>query len=205
MYKNRILAYFYNKKRILKGDLVLNYEKIENINLKEKFVQDFSKIFNEIIEQKGVIEPTFLCVGTDRITGDCFGPLVGSKLIDLLQEYTFSNINVYGSLKKNLDYENISKIIKKINNKETIIVIDAALSNKENIGKIFVSNKKTILGKGLDKNKIEIGDISIKTVVAKDYKIPRYNFKSLQNISLNGVMTLANIVAEGICEVIKSY
>ena len=184
---------------------MLNYEKIEKVNLKEKFIQDFYNIFKKTVAQKGKIEATFLCIGTDRITGDSFGPLVGSKLIDLLQKYNFSNIDVYGSLEENLNYESVNKIIKNINNKATIIVIDAALSNKENIGKIFVSNKKTILGKGLDKNKIEIGDISIKTVVAKDYKIPRYNFKALQNISLNGVMTLADIVAEGICEVIKSY
>ena len=184
---------------------MLNYEKIENIDLKEKFIRDFSSAFNKTILQKGGIETIFLCVGTDRITGDCFGPLVGSKLIELLKEHNFSNINVYGDLEKNLNYESISKIIKNMNNNSTIIVIDAALSKKDNIGKIFVSNRKTILGKGLDKNKIEIGDISIKSVVAKDYKIPRYNFKALQNISLNGVMTLANIVAEGIFEVIKSY
>ena len=60
-------------------------------------------------------------------------------------------------------------------------------------------------GRKVSQDKIEIGDISIKSVVAKDYKIPRYNFKALQNISLNGVMTLSNIVAEGIVEVIKSY
>jgi len=184
---------------------VLNYDKIQNEDLKEKFVQDLKNAFNKSILQKGNLEVTFLCVGTDRITGDCFGPLVGSKLIDLLQAYNFSNINVYGSLETNLNYESVNKIIKTIDNKSTIIVIDAALSKKENIGKIFVSNKKTILGKGLDKNKIEIGDISIKSVVAKDYKIPRYNFKALQSISLNGVMSLSNIVAEGICEVIKSY
>lgn len=184
---------------------MLKYEKIESVNLKEKFIQDFTNVFNKTIEQKGKIEVTFLCVGTDKIIGDSFGPLVGSKLIELLQKYNFSNIDVYGSLEENLNYESVNKVIKNISNKTTIIVIDAALSNKENIGKIFVSNKKTILGKGLDKNKIEIGDISIKSVVAKDYKIPRYNFKILQNISLNGVMTLANIVAEGICEVIQSY
>lgn len=184
---------------------MLNYEKIENINLKEKFILDFNNVFKKTIVQKESIEVTFLCVGTDRITGDSFGPLVGSKLIELLQEYNFSNINVYGTLEKNLNYETVSRIIKNINNNSMIIVIDAALSKRENIGKIYVSNKKTILGKGLDKNKIEIGDISIKSVVAKDYKIPRYNFKALQNISLNGVMTLSNIVAEGIVEVIKSY
>lgn len=184
---------------------MLEYEKIENINLKEKFIEDFSNMFNKIILKKSRIEATFLCVGTDRMTGDSFGPLVGSKLIDLLQEYNFSNINIYGTLEKNLNYESINRVINNINSEAIIIVIDAALSKKENIGKIFVSNKKTILGKGLDKNKIEIGDISIKSVVAKDYKIPKYNFKALQNISLNGVITLANIVAEGICEVIKSY
>lgn len=184
---------------------MLNCEKTENINLKEKFIQDFSNVFNKKIEQKGGIEVTFLCVGTDRIIGDSFGPLVGSKLIELLKEYNFSNINVYGTLEENLNYESVNKIIKNITDKETTIVIDAALSKKENIGKIFVSNRKTVLGKGLDKNKIEIGDISIKSVVAKDYKIPRYNFKVLQNISLNGIITLANIVAEGIIEVIESY
>lgn len=184
---------------------MLDYKKIENINLKQKFIQDFNDALKKVVVQKGSLETTFLCIGTDRITGDCFGPLVGSKLINLLQEYNFSNINIYGSLERNLNYESVSRIIKTINNKSTIIVIDAALSKRENIGKIFVSNKKTILGKGLDKNKIEIGDISIKTVVAKDYKMARYNFKALQNISLNGVMTLADIVAEGIYEVIKFY
>lgn len=181
---------------------MLNYEKLENINIKEKFISDFEYIFNKIKNQKEYSEITFLCVGTDRITGDCFGPLVGSKLIELLKQYNYSNINIYGSLEQNLSYENISSILKRINNKSIVIVVDAALSRKENIGKIFVSNSKMTLGKSLEKNKIRIGDISIKSVVAKDYKIANYNFKALQNISLNVVNTLANIVSEGIFETI---
>lgn len=181
---------------------MLNYEKIENIDIKEKFIKDFSYIINKVKKQKEYTELTFLCVGTDRITGDCFGPLVGSKLIEKLKQCNYSNVNVYGSLEQNLSYENINNIIKNINNKSIIIVIDAALSKKENIGKIFVSNTKTVLAKSLQKDKIEIGDISIKSVVAKDYKIAKCNFKALQNISLNCVMTLANIVSEGIFEII---
>lgn len=184
---------------------MLNYDLIENLNLKEKFLKDFKDIFYNAIMQNDKIGITFLCIGTDRITGDCFGPLVGSKLNELLQQNNFSNINVYGSLEKNLNYESIQNIPKNINDKSIIIVVDAALSKKENIGKIFVSKRRTILGKGLEKNKIEIGDISIKAVVAKDYKIPKYNFKALQNISLNGVITLSNIVAEGIFDIIKFY
>lgn len=182
---------------------MLNYKEIENVSIKEKFIADFSYIFNKVKNQKEYLEVTFLCVGTDRITGDCFGPLVGTKLIELLKEYNYSNINIYGSLSQNLSYENINEILKNINDKSVIIVIDAALSKEENIGKIFVQESKTILGKGLEKNKIEIGDISVKSVVAKDYKIAKCNFKALQNISLNGVMTLSNIVSEGIFETIK--
>lgn len=182
--------------------IVLNYEKIEHVDIKEKFINDFEYIFNKIKNEKEYVEIIFLCVGTDRITGDCFGPLVGSKLVELLKDYNYSNINVYGSLKENLSYENINKVIENMNERSIVIVIDAALSKEENIGKIFVSNTRTILGKGLEKNKIEIGDISIKSVVAKDYKIAKCNFKALQNISLNGVMQLANIVSEGIFETI---
>lgn len=181
---------------------MLNYEEIEKIDIKEKFVSDFSYIFNKVKNEKKCIEVTFLCVGTDRITGDCFGPLVGSKLTKELKKCNYSNINVYGSLSENLSYENINRVIQNIDKKTIIIVIDAALSKEENIGKIFVQKSKTILGKGLEKNKIEIGDISIKSVVAKDYKIAKCNFKALQNISLNGVMRLADIVSEGIFETI---
>lgn len=182
---------------------MLNYEEVENISIKEKFIVDFSYIFNKVKKQKEYSEVTFLCVGTDRITGDCLGPLVGTKLIELLKEYNYSNINIYGSLSQNLSYENIGEIIKNINKKSIIIVIDAALSKKENIGKIFVQKSKTVLGKSLEKNKIEIGDISIKSVVAKDYKVAKCNFKVLQNISLNAVNMQATIVSEGIFETIK--
>ena len=40
-------------------------------------------------------------------------------------------------------------------------------------GKIIVEKEKLILGKGLNKNKIEVGDISIKAVVGKNYKLSK--------------------------------
>ena len=87
--------------------------------------------------------------------------------------------------------------------KACIIVIDAALSKKENIGEIYISKKATMLGKGLHKNQVQIGDISIKAVVGKDYKIPKYNFQILQNVSLNFVMQLADNLVEEIMEYIQ--
>ena len=184
---------------------MLEKEVIEKFDSKNIFINDFKMAYNKMKNKKECKELAFLCVGTDRVIGDCFGPLVGSKLLELLEKENISNINVLGSLEKNINYNNIENIIEKVNDKTGLIVIDAALSKKENIGKIFVANKSTVLGKGLNKNKIDIGDISIKSVVAKDYKIPGYNFKSLQNTSLNDVIKSSNIVAEGIYDVIKNY
>lgn len=176
------------------------------ITREEKFINDFgSKLYRQKREEN-YEELLFLCIGTDKITGDCFGPLVGTKLIENLKEYNIFNINIYGSLENPINYENINEklnIIDKYHKNACIIVIDAALSKKENIGNIYVTSEKTMLGNVLNKNKYEIGDISIKAVVGRDLKIPKYNFLTLQNISLNMIMKMADIVAEGICDVIK--
>lgn len=172
----------------------------------EKFIQDFKTILCKEKNGKECLELVFLCIGTDRMTGDSFGPLVGTKLQELIGENNIFNINVYGTLSENVCYTNVKEEIKIINNihkNACIIVIDAALSNEENIGKIFVQKEKMSLGKGLYKSKMEVGDISIKAVVGKSYKLSKYNFSSLQNISLNTVINLSEIVAEGIMQVVK--
>lgn len=181
-------------------------EKKEEQEGKEDFIQDFSYYIYQEKKEKSYLELVFLCIGTDRMTGDSFGPLVGTKLQERLEKYNIFNIHIYGTLKENICYTNLQEVLKKIKAKHQnacIIVIDAALSNEEKIGKIFVQKEKMILGKGLHKKKIEVGDISIKAVVGKNYKLAKYNFVSLQNISLNVVIRLADLVAEGITEVIK--
>lgn len=175
-------------------------------NYMQEFSQDFeAKLYKEKLKNN-FSQIVFLCVGTDRIIGDCIGPLVGSKLMDLFKDYNILNINIYGTLTENINYINVKNVIERIekHHKDAcVIVVDAALSKKENIGKIFVSNSKTVLGRGINKNKIQIGDISVKAVVGRDLKVSRYNFKSLQSTSLGFVMKLSEIVAEGIFDVIK--
>lgn len=182
-----------------------SYEETVNKE-KEKFILDFNRFIYEERKKRGYLELVFICIGTDRMTGDCFGPIVGSKLKELLANYNIFNINIYGNLEENISCTNVERVIQTIKNRHPnacIIVIDAALSKRENIGKIFVSREKTMLGKGLNKNKIEIGDLSIRAVVGKNNKLPYYNFAVLQNVSLNDVIKMATIVTEGIIEIIK--
>lgn len=173
---------------------------------KEELIQELGRYLYQEKRKRGYLELVFLCIGTDRMTGDCFGPLVGSKLQEKLEDYNIFNITIYGTLKENVCYTNIKEVLKRIEMRHPeacIIVIDAALSTQEKIGEIFVQKEKMLLGKGLNKSKIEVGDISIKAVVGKNYKLPNYNFSHLQNISLNVVITLADIVSDAIAEVIK--
>lgn len=169
------------------------------------FISDFStKIYN-LKSDEPFSDYIFLCVGSDKITGDAFGPLVGDKLQKLFKNY-YNNIVVVGTLESTVSATNLDKNIKEIYRKykkPCIIAIDSALSSKEDIGKIIVSDTKMKLGKGTNKNIMAVGDISIKGIVAQDYKIARYNFSILQNTSLNLVIKLADITSEGIYNVVK--
>lgn len=182
------------------------YQEDTLLKKKEKLTEELNYLLYQEKVKRSVIEYIFLCVGSDKMTGDCFGPLVGTKLEQAFMNYQIFNIHILGTLKEPVCYPNMLQIVKKIEkieNKACVIVVDAALSKEENIGKIYVSKQKTILGKSIGKQKIEIGDISIKAVVAKDFKLPIHNFQILQNISLQFVMNMAEIVADSIFEVMK--
>jgi len=173
-----------------------------NVNKYNKFVMDFEKNFNnnnyELI--------TCVCIGTDRITGDCFGPIVGSIIKNKQKRNKINNLEVIGTLDENLSYSKIENEIfkKRINYKNRFVIfIDAALGNKSNIGNVLISNSGIEIGKCLGKQQKEIGNITIKAVVGENLKNKEENFRILQNIHLNSVMELASIVANGIIEVVN--
>ena len=165
-----------------------------------KFVCEFYRELdkNKLINSNIIV----LCIGTDKIIGDCFGPLVGDKL----KEYNIKNFEVYGTLEKPICSLNLNDKINEINIKfkePYIIAIDAALSSKENIGKIIVSSSFLQAGSGIKKNNIRVGNISIRAIVGQKESTVEKNIEILQNTSLNMVMNLAEIVSNGLIEVIQ--
>lgn len=170
-----------------------------------KFICEFYRGLNQ--KNRSFSDLIFLCIGTDRITGDCFGPIVGDKLQKNMRNITI-NTSIYGSLEEPIVESNLKRKINEIYIKYDspfVVAIDAALSKEENIGKIFVMNESLKLGKGLEKNIAQIGNISIKGVVGRKERNKKKNMEILQNTSLNTVMNLADIVSEGIMEVLEEY
>lgn len=167
------------------------------------FVYDFSNNLRQKIKNIEISKLVFLCIGTNRVIGDCFGPLIGYKLKNFFREE--ENIEVIGDIENIVSFQNIERIIKKIKEEDAfVIAIDAALScNNNKIGKIMVSQNKMNVGSSINKRNLYIGDISIKGIVAKDYKNSKYNFKTLQNIPLNIIMNMADCVSTGIYNVIN--
>lgn len=169
------------------------------------FVNDFSNRIYNLRSDVPFSDYIFLCVGSDRITGDAFGPLVGDNLKKAFKNF-YNNIRVVGTLENPVSGVNLEKTVRRIYDtykNPCIIAVDAALSGKEDVGKIVVTNSKMKFGKGTNKKMLEVGDVSIKGIVGRDYKVSKYNFRELQNVSLNVVMRLAGITSDGIYNVIK--
>lgn len=172
-----------------------------NQEMYNNFVYDFSNNLRQKIQDLEISKLVFLCIGTDRVIGDCFGPLVGYKLKDFFRNE--KNIEIIGDIENTVCFQNVYDVIKKTPEESFVIAIDAALSTKNDVGKIIVSKEKMNIGRGLNKKSIYVGDISIKGIVSKDLKKPQYNFRLLQNTSLGLIMNMADCVAEGIYNVIN--
>lgn len=74
-------------------------------------------------------ELVFLCIGTDRVTGDCLGPFVGQKL----SSYSGTVFSVYGTLFQPVHALNLTDIYQHIQTHHPnalIIAIDASLGEK---------------------------------------------------------------------------
>jgi putative sporulation protein YyaC len=146
----------------------------------------------------------FVCVGTNRIIGDAFGPVIGSVLKrNLLEE---NGINVLGDLKKCITYSDLNKMENWLNmqkNESLVIVLDSALSNKKDVGKVFIQNRGLRYAESLKKNNSIIGDISIKGVVGENANNIIKNFENLKNTSIKQIYKMCNIVSNGIIDVMN--
>ena len=173
--------------------------------MKNEFEKQLYKSIYLQSKNKNIDKIIFLCIGTDRITGDCLGPLVGSNLKELF--INDPKIEVIGNIEEPIHLGNIKNEIKKIkkNSGENLIIsIDSALARKNNIGEIYIQEKPLAIGKGLNKSSnIKVGNISIKGVVEQNYNCKKYNFMALQNVPLGRVIKMVDEITLGIYRTIN--
>ncbi|QGG47008.1 spore protease YyaC [Heliorestis convoluta] len=91
-----------------------------------------------------------LCIGTDRSTGDCLGPLVGTQLLPLASSY----YHIYGTLDDPIHATNLierKKAIEEAHPNGIMIAIDASLGTVDQVGKISIGLGSLRPGAGVKK------------------------------------------------------
>jgi len=147
--------------------------------------------------------PVFLCIGSDRATGDCFGPLIGEKLTHKFSSSKTPSAMpiVYGTLQTPVHAVNLSNVIKQIQNTfyhPFIIAVDASLGIRQHIGYITLGNGPLLPGIGVQKELPHIGNAAITGIVNLAGK---NSHTTLQTTRLSTVMELADFVVKGISSV----
>lgn len=156
----------------------------------------FCSYFEECITQlyKGKYSDiVFVCIGTDRATGDCLGPLIGYKLKDM----RYRNVHVYGTLDEPVHAKNLHEYIKIFDKFDNpfIIAIDACLGKIERVGFVNIKEGPLSPGSGVNKNLPPVGCVSITGIVNVGGFM---EIMILQNTRLSIVMNMANLISNGI-------
>lgn len=140
----------------------------------------------------------FLCIGSDRATGDCLGPIIGHILTK-----NNKNLPVFGTLSSPVHAQNLSKTIDFIYNTISnpyIIAIDASLGIRQHIGHVTTGYGPLCPGIGVNKKLPCVGDAFITGIVNTS------NINShltLQTTKLSTVVDLSEFIAQGILYTIE--
>lgn len=139
-----------------------------------------------------------LCIGSDRATGDCLGPIIGQNLHRFNSKPQKKNFHIYGTLEKPIHAKNLEatlQIIQLYHPNSLVIAIDASLGIVDHIGYVTLGEGSLCPGIGVSKKLPAVGDIFITGIVNLS------GFSSqmlLQTTHLNLVMKLADFITMGL-------
>ena len=157
--------------------------------------QDIAEALRSLYDSlAGSRQIAFVCIGTDRSTGDCLGPLVGH----LLSKAGIPN--VYGTLEDPVHATNLDEKVRQVPPGTFVVAIDACLGRSEAVGAITVSAGPLIPGTGVGRNLPEVGDAHIMGTVNVGGFMEYF---VLQNTRFNLVLQMAMAIAEGVSRSLK--
>ncbi len=139
----------------------------------------------------------FICIGSDRITGDSLGPLIGHQL----SRQSWRNIHVYGTLDYPVHALNLEQTMKKIKKRHPsalIIAIDASLGSKKHVGFITVGTGPIQPGAGVHKTLPPVGDVFITGILNIS---GNFEHLLLQTTRLSLVVQMAETITDGITRI----
>lgn len=170
----------------------IHYYNAQDHTSPAKFGQTFSELLqNHLCPFHTLV---FLCIGSDRATGDSLGPIIGYRLTQV----TNRNYVVYGTLEEPVHAKNLATVVNEIHSRHKnpyIIAIDASLGKQAHIGYYTLGLGSLKPGAGVGKELLSVGDVFITGIVNLSGLLDRM---LLQTTRLHTVMSLADRICLGI-------
>ena len=109
--------------------------------LKQNSSQEIARLLEKCVRRhrKPWSEMVFLCIGSDRVTGDCLGPYVGYRL----SQHPLPGISIYGTLEHPVHAVNLKNALSHISQAHPyalVVAIDASLGEKKHLGYVTMGN-----------------------------------------------------------------
>jgi putative sporulation protein YyaC len=167
-----------------------------NVNSVSAFKCFTDELYSHIMKAlgNGCRSLVFVCIGTDRSTGDSLGPLIGYKIANLKHK----GVHVYGNLENPVHAKNLEEIMNCVSTdcrEPFIIAIDACLGRMDHVGYISIGEGSIKPGSGVNKELAPVGDMYVTGIVNFGGFM---DFLVLQNTRLQIVMKIADLIAAGI-------
>lgn len=155
------------------------------VDVLSAFLEELSSTYAHLV---------ILCIGSDRSTGDCLGPLVGSILEDL----QINSVTVMGTLSKPVHALNIrdtKHLIEEEYPSPAILAVDACLGQKQMIGQLEIGKGSLLPGAAVKKRIPPIGNMFVTGIVNVGGFM---ELMVLQSTRLSVVIPLARFIGLGI-------
>lgn len=151
----------------------------------KKCIKDHKEDWTELV---------FICIGTDRITGDSLGPYVGY----CLSGCPLIHGQIYGTLEHPIHALNLETAMGQITRQHPhglYVAIDASLGTKKHLGFVTVANGALHPGAGVQKELPPVGHIAITGIVNTSGWMEHL---ALQTTRLSTIVTMADMISRGI-------
>ena len=158
----------------------------------ERFAAQLNRLIAEELRRQGKEGVIFLCIGTDRSTGDSLGPLIGHKL----RRRRLKRAAVIGTLEKPVHAMNLdlyARYIRMHYPDYVVVAIDASVGSPDHVGFATLGRGALQPGLGVSKDLEAVGDISITGIVGGGGSPVM-----LQSVRLSMVMKMADCICESI-------
>jgi len=158
--------------------------------------EDLGEALGHLLVRLGVPHRrlVYLCIGTDRSTGDALGPLVGERLLDEVGGVA----EVFGTLRDPVHASNLQDALARLRTRDpqpVIVAVDACLGRLESVGTITVSPGPLSPGAGVNKSLPEVGAAFVTGTVNVGGFMEYF---VLQNTRLHLVMRMAEAISGGL-------